>query len=215
MVRSSRLLVLVSRTPSSGQRPPSTDKLHYPEASARTQTGSLATWPCDVTNATGSIQKAQTSPDRLVSRVHYPLTMSGKIKNRSGANADLTSAGVSCDERILRDCHQLYADPESGEWAGTRGDVAGTRGDVAGTRGDVAARGAPTAGGAQGDVAELMAVPIGLTIRETEVFHPADRTVTSGGSRWLCGPAGRTRRAGRAEPAGSGGRCAIVWDHSV
>ena len=76
--------------------------------------------------------------------------MSGKIKNRSGANADLTSAGVSCDERILRDCHQLYADPESGEWAGTRGDVA--------------ARGAPTAGGAQGDVAELMAVPIGLTI---------------------------------------------------
>uniref|UniRef100_A0A8C4YYS9 G domain-containing protein n=1 Tax=Gadus morhua TaxID=8049 RepID=A0A8C4YYS9_GADMO len=40
--------------------------------------------------------------------------MSGKIKNRSGANADLTSGGVSCDERILRDCHQLYADPESG-----------------------------------------------------------------------------------------------------
>lgn len=42
-------------------------------------------------------------------------TMSGKIKNRSAANADSISGGVSCDERILRDCHQLYADPDSGE----------------------------------------------------------------------------------------------------
>lgn len=38
--------------------------------------------------------------------------MSGKIKSRSAANAD--SGSVSCDERILRDCHQLYVDAESG-----------------------------------------------------------------------------------------------------
>uniref|UniRef100_A0A665TWJ1 Uncharacterized LOC115047801 n=1 Tax=Echeneis naucrates TaxID=173247 RepID=A0A665TWJ1_ECHNA len=40
--------------------------------------------------------------------------MSGKIKSRSAANADSISGGVSCDERILRDCHQLYTDPDSG-----------------------------------------------------------------------------------------------------
>lgn len=43
--------------------------------------------------------------------------MSGKIKSRSAANADSITGGVSCDERILRDCHQLYADPDSGELA--------------------------------------------------------------------------------------------------
>ncbi|KAK5856495.1 hypothetical protein PBY51_008084 [Eleginops maclovinus] len=40
--------------------------------------------------------------------------MSGKIKNRSAANAEALTGGVSCDERILRDCHQLYTDPNSG-----------------------------------------------------------------------------------------------------
>uniref|UniRef100_A0A8D0CQ93 Si:ch211-11k18.4 n=1 Tax=Sander lucioperca TaxID=283035 RepID=A0A8D0CQ93_SANLU len=40
--------------------------------------------------------------------------MSGKIKSRSAANADAITGGVSCDERILRDCHQLYTDPNSG-----------------------------------------------------------------------------------------------------
>lgn len=40
--------------------------------------------------------------------------MSGKIKSRSAANADSIAGGVSCDERILRDCHQLYTDPDSG-----------------------------------------------------------------------------------------------------
>lgn len=40
--------------------------------------------------------------------------MSGKIKSRNAANADTLVGGVTCDERILRDCHQLYADPESG-----------------------------------------------------------------------------------------------------
>ncbi|XP_075993090.1 uncharacterized protein LOC142987981 [Genypterus blacodes] len=40
--------------------------------------------------------------------------MSGKVKNRSAANAESISGGVSCDERILRDCHQLYTDPDSG-----------------------------------------------------------------------------------------------------
>ncbi|XP_072225428.1 uncharacterized protein [Leuresthes tenuis] len=40
--------------------------------------------------------------------------MSGKIKNRSAANADSIAGGVSCDERILRDIHQLYTDPDSG-----------------------------------------------------------------------------------------------------
>lgn len=43
--------------------------------------------------------------------------MSGKIKSRSAANADTLKGGVSCDERILRDCHQLYTDPDSGEFA--------------------------------------------------------------------------------------------------
>uniref|UniRef100_A0A672RV16 Uncharacterized LOC107567764 n=1 Tax=Sinocyclocheilus grahami TaxID=75366 RepID=A0A672RV16_SINGR len=40
--------------------------------------------------------------------------MSGKIKSRSAANADSISGSVSCDERILRDCHQMYTDPDSG-----------------------------------------------------------------------------------------------------
>ncbi|XP_061605424.1 uncharacterized protein si:ch211-11k18.4 isoform X1 [Phyllopteryx taeniolatus] len=42
--------------------------------------------------------------------------MSGKSKSksRSAANADSISGGVSCDERILRDCHQLYTEPDSG-----------------------------------------------------------------------------------------------------
>ncbi|XP_046893581.1 uncharacterized protein si:ch211-11k18.4 isoform X1 [Hypomesus transpacificus] len=40
--------------------------------------------------------------------------MSGKIKSRSAANADSVSGSVSCDERILRDCHQLYVDADSG-----------------------------------------------------------------------------------------------------
>ena len=43
--------------------------------------------------------------------------MTGKSKNRSAANADSITGGVSCDERILRDCHQLYTDPDSGESA--------------------------------------------------------------------------------------------------
>lgn len=41
--------------------------------------------------------------------------MSGKIKSRSGANAESIAGGVSSDERILRDIHQLYTDSESGE----------------------------------------------------------------------------------------------------
>ncbi|KAM9780480.1 uncharacterized protein ACB057_016566 [Neosynchiropus ocellatus] len=40
--------------------------------------------------------------------------MSGKLKSRSAANADSVPGGVTCDERILRDCHQLYTDPASG-----------------------------------------------------------------------------------------------------
>ncbi|KAK9534843.1 hypothetical protein VZT92_007263 [Zoarces viviparus] len=40
--------------------------------------------------------------------------MSGKTKNRSAANAESITGGVSCDERILRDCHQLYTDADSG-----------------------------------------------------------------------------------------------------
>ncbi|CAJ1076901.1 uncharacterized protein si:ch211-11k18.4 [Xyrichtys novacula] len=40
--------------------------------------------------------------------------MSGKVKSRSAANAESISGGISCDERILRDCHQLYTDPDSG-----------------------------------------------------------------------------------------------------
>lgn len=50
---------------------------------------------------------------------HRCCAMSGKIKSRSAANAESISGGVSCDERILRDCHQLYTDADSGELAGT------------------------------------------------------------------------------------------------
>lgn len=44
--------------------------------------------------------------------------MSGKVKSRNAANADGIAGGVSCDERILRDIHQLYMDSESGELNG-------------------------------------------------------------------------------------------------
>ncbi|XP_017283600.1 uncharacterized protein si:ch211-11k18.4 [Kryptolebias marmoratus] len=40
--------------------------------------------------------------------------MSGKVKSRSAANADSIAGGVSCDERILRDIHKMYTDPDSG-----------------------------------------------------------------------------------------------------
>ncbi|XP_048848334.1 uncharacterized protein si:ch211-11k18.4 [Brienomyrus brachyistius] len=40
--------------------------------------------------------------------------MSGKIKSRSAANAESMAGSVSCDERILRECHQIYTDVDSG-----------------------------------------------------------------------------------------------------
>ncbi|XP_053327421.1 uncharacterized protein LOC128501816 [Spea bombifrons] len=40
--------------------------------------------------------------------------MSGKVKVRAAANAEAMSGAVSVNERILRDCHALYTDPESG-----------------------------------------------------------------------------------------------------
>ncbi|XP_036446414.1 uncharacterized protein si:ch211-11k18.4 [Colossoma macropomum] len=40
--------------------------------------------------------------------------MSGKVKSRSAANADSVPGSVSCDERILRDCHNMYTQPDSG-----------------------------------------------------------------------------------------------------
>lgn len=46
------------------------------------------------------------------------FAMSGKIKSRSAANAESISGSVSCDERILRDCHQMYIDADSGECSG-------------------------------------------------------------------------------------------------
>ncbi|KAK7089751.1 hypothetical protein V1264_024447 [Littorina saxatilis] len=39
--------------------------------------------------------------------------MSGKVKPRSSANAADT-ATQSLNERILKECHQLYIDPENG-----------------------------------------------------------------------------------------------------
>ncbi|XP_018620006.1 uncharacterized protein LOC108941702 [Scleropages formosus] len=39
--------------------------------------------------------------------------MSAKLKSRSAANAD-SSGSVSCDERILRDCHHIYTEGSSG-----------------------------------------------------------------------------------------------------
>ncbi|KAK2829611.1 hypothetical protein Q7C36_017601 [Tachysurus vachellii] len=39
---------------------------------------------------------------------------SGKMKSRNAANADSVSGSVSCDERILKDCHQMYTDTASG-----------------------------------------------------------------------------------------------------
>ncbi|XP_041094591.1 uncharacterized protein si:ch211-11k18.4 [Polyodon spathula] len=40
--------------------------------------------------------------------------MSGKVKSRAAANADSMAGSVSCNERILRECHQLYTEEESG-----------------------------------------------------------------------------------------------------
>ncbi|KAE8577694.1 hypothetical protein XENTR_v10023020 [Xenopus tropicalis] len=40
--------------------------------------------------------------------------MSGKVKVRAAANAEAMSGVVSVNERILRDCHSLYSDPETG-----------------------------------------------------------------------------------------------------
>ncbi|KAL4658367.1 hypothetical protein GN956_G3078 [Arapaima gigas] len=40
--------------------------------------------------------------------------MSGRLKSRTAANADSSSGAVSCDERLLRDCHQIYTDGSSG-----------------------------------------------------------------------------------------------------
>lgn len=40
--------------------------------------------------------------------------MSGKVKVRAAANADSMAGAVSVNERILRDCHNLYTDPENG-----------------------------------------------------------------------------------------------------
>ncbi|KAM6905235.1 uncharacterized protein FYW49_015256 [Xenentodon cancila] len=40
--------------------------------------------------------------------------MSGKLKSRNAANSDAIAGGVSCDERILRDIHQIYTEPDSG-----------------------------------------------------------------------------------------------------
>ncbi|KAL6476722.1 hypothetical protein MHYP_G00152210 [Metynnis hypsauchen] len=40
--------------------------------------------------------------------------MSGKVRGRSAANADSVPGSVSCDERILRDCHNMYIQPDSG-----------------------------------------------------------------------------------------------------
>ncbi|KAM4631650.1 uncharacterized protein O3C94_018270 [Discoglossus pictus] len=40
--------------------------------------------------------------------------MSGKVKVRAAANAEAIAGTVSVNERILRDCHGLYTDPEHG-----------------------------------------------------------------------------------------------------
>uniref|UniRef100_A0A4W4DUF9 G domain-containing protein n=1 Tax=Electrophorus electricus TaxID=8005 RepID=A0A4W4DUF9_ELEEL len=40
--------------------------------------------------------------------------MSGKNKSRSTTNANAVSGSISCDERILRDCHEMYTDTSSG-----------------------------------------------------------------------------------------------------
>uniref|UniRef100_A0A3Q2FXN5 Si:ch211-11k18.4 n=1 Tax=Cyprinodon variegatus TaxID=28743 RepID=A0A3Q2FXN5_CYPVA len=40
--------------------------------------------------------------------------MSGKVKSRNAANAESIAGGVSSDERILRDIHQLYTEADSG-----------------------------------------------------------------------------------------------------
>ncbi|XP_039620782.1 uncharacterized protein si:ch211-11k18.4 [Polypterus senegalus] len=40
--------------------------------------------------------------------------MSGRVKSRTAANFDPLAGGVSCNERILRECHQLYTDTSNG-----------------------------------------------------------------------------------------------------
>jgi len=41
--------------------------------------------------------------------------MSGKVKQRTSANA-ADSATQSVNEKILRECHSLYTDPDNGEF---------------------------------------------------------------------------------------------------
>ncbi|XP_040212134.1 uncharacterized protein LOC120943092 [Rana temporaria] len=40
--------------------------------------------------------------------------MSGKVKVRAAANAESMAGAVSVNERILRDCHNLYTEPDNG-----------------------------------------------------------------------------------------------------
>lgn len=40
--------------------------------------------------------------------------MSGKVKVRAAANAESMSGAVSVNEKILRDCHNMYTEPENG-----------------------------------------------------------------------------------------------------
>lgn len=42
------------------------------------------------------------------------ITMSGKVRQR-GATNPVDSATLSVNERILKECHSLYTDPENGK----------------------------------------------------------------------------------------------------
>lgn len=40
--------------------------------------------------------------------------MSGKVKSRTGVSAALEQATLSINERILKECHTLYIEPDNG-----------------------------------------------------------------------------------------------------
>jgi len=42
--------------------------------------------------------------------------MSGKVKSRAGVSAALEQATLSINERILKECHTLYIEPDNGNF---------------------------------------------------------------------------------------------------
>ncbi|ROT71653.1 hypothetical protein C7M84_010012 [Penaeus vannamei] len=60
-------------------------------------------------------KELRTSPQlrQRSSAQHKSIIMSGKMKQRSAVNT-AESATVSVNEKILRECHSLYTEPDNG-----------------------------------------------------------------------------------------------------